>query len=146
MNLETFILISAVGFLASYAHLMIGLWAHRIGLPRLNLAMAMSHLSLGPEEQEPSPHWVGLAVVQLNGILFALLYGGLVGAYLPGLPVVRGLIWAGVLLLTSQMFFVPVFLKEGVFLSKLHRRAWITAAMCHAIYGAVLGWLCPVVV
>lgn len=145
MNLENFILISAAGFLASYVHLVMGLWAPKIGLQQLNLSKAMSKLCFDPDYKENPPYWAGTLVVQINGIIFALVYATLVGPILPGIPFVRGLIWAGILLLISQFFFVSIFLGEGVFLSKLHPRAWMTAAMVHAIYGGILGWLCPII-
>lgn len=145
MNLENFILISAAGFLASYVHLMLGLWAPKIGMVQLNLSKAMSDLCFKPDHEENPPYWAGALVVQINGILFALLYATLVAPLLPGIPVVRGLIFSGILLLISQFFFVSIFLEEGVFLSKLHPRAWMTAAMVHVTYGGILGWLCPII-
>jgi hypothetical protein len=146
MNLEQLILISVAGFLASWVHVVIGLWAHRIGMIPLNLSKAMSKLNFDPDYQEKPPYTRGTIIVQINGIVFALVYAKLIGPYLPGIPVVRGLIFAGILFLISQLFFIPVFLREGFFLSKLHPRAWMTAAMIHIVYGVILGWLCPILV
>lgn len=145
MNLENFILISAVGFLASYVHLVMALWAPQIGLPQLNLAMALSNISFDDDHKEEPPYLVGLAMVQLNGIMFALLYATVIGPLLPGTPFIKGIIYGGILLIVSQLFFVSVYLKEGLFLSKLHPHAWITATMVHGIYGGILGWLCPII-
>jgi hypothetical protein len=145
MNLENFILISAAGFLASYVHLVMALWAPKIGLPQLNFSKALSNLSFGSDDyNEKPPYLLGMAFVQLNGIVFALLYSLEIGPLLPGTPFIRGLIYGGILLIGSQCFFVPVFLNKGIFLSKLHPRAWITAVMAHGIYGGLLGWLCPI--
>ena len=45
MELDVFILIAAAGFLATYTHLVIALWAPRFGLPRLDFAMGIAELT-----------------------------------------------------------------------------------------------------
>ena len=63
----------------------------------------------------------------------------------PGIPVVRGLLWGGILFVIAQLVFVPIFLRGGVLGLKHHRMAWATALLVHGVYGAIVGWLCPIV-
>ena len=144
MALDVFILIAAVGFLATYAHLVIALWAPRFGLPRLDLAMGIAELTWGDSFEGKAPYWMGFWAIHPNGILFALVYATLVGPLLPGIPLLRGLIWGGILFVAAQLIFVPVFLRGGIFGRKHHRLAWATALIVHGVYGGILGWLCPI--
>jgi hypothetical protein len=143
MRLDFFLLAAGAGFLATYVHLVLALWAPRVGLPRLDFAKALADLTFRESFDGAPPYWLGLLAVHLNGIVFALVYAMLVGPLLPGVPLLRGLIWGAILFVASQCFFVPVFLRDGFFGVKGHRRAWITAALAHGAYGAILGWLCP---
>ena len=145
MPLDTFILIAAAGALAAYAHLVVALWAHRFGLPRLDLAMGMADLCWGETfEGRPPPYWMGFAIIHVNGILFALVYATEVAQYLPGPGLIKGVLWGGILWVGAMLIFVPVFFRDGLFGVKLHRMAWATALVVHGVYGAVVGWLCPV--
>ncbi|MFQ5694273.1 MAG: hypothetical protein ACE5IM_14710 [Nitrospinota bacterium] len=144
MSLDALVTVGMAGFLATYAHMMVALWAHRFGLARLDFARGMSRLSFGEAFEGNPPYWMGFAAVLLNGILFAFVYGTAAGAYLPGAPLVRGLIWGGVLLIVSQCVFNPIVARNGFFTRKLHPRAWQTAVLVHGVYGLVLGWLCPI--
>ncbi len=143
MTLEFFLLVSAAGLLATYVHLMFALWGHRYGVARLDFPKVLNQLSFGDSFDGPPPYWLGLLQVHVNGIVFALLYATLVGPLLPGPDLMRGLIWGGILFIGSQFVFVPVFLRHGVFGSKGPARGWMTAVVVHTIYGAMLGWLCP---
>ncbi len=144
MGLEFFLLASAAGFLAAYVHMAFSLTADRLGLARLDFPKGLAGLFFGEAFEGRPPYWLGLAAVHLNGIFLALLYGALIGRHLPGPPLARGLIWGGVLFIGSQCFFNPFVTRHGFFSRKLHPRAWQTALLAHAIYGAVLGWLCPI--
>jgi len=143
MRLDFFLLASAAGFLATYAHLAFALVADRVGLVRLDYARGLAHLFFAEAFEGRPPYWLGLAAVHLNGVLFALLYAALAGPWLPGPPLVRGLLWGGVLFVGSQCIFNPLVTGHGFFSRKMHPRAWQTAVLAHAIYGAFLGWLCP---
>ena len=145
MQLDDFVMAAAAGFLATYVHLVLALWAPRFGLPRLDFAKALTELSFGESFDGAPPYWLGLLAVHLNGIVFALLYATVFGPVLPGVPLVRGLIYGGILLIGSQCLFVPLFLREGFFGRKKNPRAWMTAVVVHAFYGAIIGWLCPIV-
>ena len=133
------------GILATYVLLAMGAWSHRLGLPRLDFPKPMAALTFGEsfQGQEP-PYWAGMAVVYMNGIVFALIYSTAVAQYLPGDPVIKGAIWGIILYVVSCVFYVPLYLREGFFLSGVHRHAWITSAMVHGLYGIVVGWLCPI--
>ncbi len=144
MQLDFFILVVAAGFITTYVHLVLALWAPRIGLPRLDFSRGIADLSFGASFDGPPPYWLGLLAVHLNGIVFALLYSTLIGPLLPWAFPVRGLIWGGILFVASQCFFVPVFLRGGFFGIKHDRLAWVTALIVHGAYGVVLGWLAPV--
>lgn len=145
MNLETFTLIALVGFLATYVHMIIALWVSEFGLPRLDFSRVIANLNFSGGYKEDPPYLLGMASVHLNGIVFALIYATLVGPHLPGTEFERGLMWGGILFFASQIIFVPIVLKDGLFLRKLHPKAWITALIAHIVFGAILGWLCPIV-
>ncbi|NKB50160.1 MAG: hypothetical protein GKS02_12460 [Alphaproteobacteria bacterium] len=144
MSLDFFILVSAAGLLATYIHLVFALWAPRYGLPRIDLPRGMTQLTFGDSFEGPAPYGWGIAVIHVNGIVFALLYATVVGPLLPGELFVRGLIWGGILFIGAQLIFVPFFLKDGFFGLKGHPRGWITALVIHLLYGAILGWLSPI--
>lgn len=145
MQLETFVLVALVGLLATYCLLIMSLWAHRLGLPRLDFARGMANLTYGESFEGPPSYWAGQAVVYVNGVFFALLYAAAVAPYIPGPPLMRGAIWGVVLFLASGLFYVPLYLRDGFFLSHVHRNAWMTSLMAHGVYGLILGWLSPIV-
>lgn len=145
MSAEFFFQVSFAGIIAAYTHLMMALWAHCMGLPRLDFPRAMARLSFNPSFPDgPEPYWVGFILVHLNGIVFTLFYAAAIGAYLPGPPLLRGLIWGVILFVASNAFFVPVFLRFGFFARKENPRAWTTSLMVHGIFGLVTGWLSPI--
>ena len=144
MSLEFILLVSFAGILATYVHLMFALWAPKYGLARLDFAKVLNEISFKESFEQEPPYWLGLLQLHLNGIVFALLYATVVGPLLPGEPLWRGLMWGGILFIGSQFLFVPVFLRHGILGLKGHPRAWMTAVVVHGVYGAILGWLCPI--
>jgi uncharacterized membrane protein YagU involved in acid resistance len=145
MQFDVFVMIAAGGVLATYAHLVLALWAPRVGLPRIDFSMGIAELTWGESFDGKAPYWMGFAAIHMNGIIFALLYSTVVAQYLPGIPVVRGLIYGAILFIPAQFFFVPLFLQGGIMGLKHHRMAWLTAIIVHGVYGAIVGWLCPIV-
>lgn len=144
MKLDFFIVVTLSGILATYLHLVMGQWSHKIGMPRLDFARVMANLTYEDSfEGEPS-YWAGQIAVILNGVFFAFLYATVIGPYLPGEPVVRGIQFGVLLYLASGLFFIPVYLKEGLFLSGVDSKAWIPLLMVHVVYGSVVGWLSPI--
>lgn len=144
MQIAFFVVVTLSGILATYLHLVMGQWAGRIGLPRLDFSRVMADLTYGESfEGEPS-YWAGQIAVFFNGVFFAFLYATIIGPHLPGEPVVRGFLFGVILYIGSGMFFIPVYLKEGFFLSRVDPKAWIPLLMVHVVYGLVVGWLSPI--
>ncbi len=144
MKLDFLLIVSAAGFLATYFHMVFAITADRVGMVKLDFGKGLSMLIFGESYGGNPPYILGLISVHLNGIVFALVYATLVGPLLSGSGVVRGLIFSGLLLIFSQCVFNPLITKQGFFMVKMHPRAWQTAVAAHAIYGAMLGWLSPV--
>ena len=144
-GIETLSLIFIAGFFATYAHLLTAKWVDGVGLPKLDLSAAISELTFADAYDGKPPYLLGTGVILINGILLALIYATLVAPLLPGSLLVRGLLWGLFLFLVSGCFFAPVIMKDGFFMSKVHSRAWVTALIVHLEYGAIIGWLCPVV-
>lgn len=146
MTLDTFLLAAASGVLATYCLIVVALWAPRFHCPQVDFSKAMANLYWGETLEGEPPYWAAFAAIHVNGIIFALVYATEVGQHLPGPGVVAGLIWGGILYLGAELIFVPIFLKGGIFSVKAHPMAWLTSLIVHAIWGAVVGWLCPIIV
>lgn len=156
MDLEFFLLSVFAGIMGSYGLLSMALWADSLGLPRLDFSRAMANLTYSrtfESEAEPgakgggpnTPYWPGMIVIFMNGIFFALLYSSIVAQYIPiEQGVLKGAVWGVVLWFISGIFFVPVYLKEGLMLSHIHPQAWLTSLMVHGIYGLFVGWIAPI--
>jgi len=144
MPLDAIVTTIIAGIIATYGLVVMALWAFRLGLPRLDFSRAMAELTYGQSFEGPAPYWAGQAVIYLNGIFFALIYATVVAQYLPGIPIVKGAIWGVILFLISGVFFVPLFMREGFFLSHIHKNAWITSLMVHGAWGLIVGWLSPI--
>ncbi len=144
MTVEFFMKASLAGFFATYVHMLLGLWAPHIGLPRLDFAGRMASLSFTDSFEEPPPYTLGLAILFLNGIFFTILYATVIGPLLPGTPLMRGMMMTGILYIASQAFFVPLFMHAGFFGSKNKERTYITVIIVYGAFGLVLGWLSPV--
>lgn len=144
-----------VGILASYVLLAMALWADSLGLPRLDFSRAMANVTYARTfEKDVKPgagveapntsYWPGMIVIYFNGVLFALLFTAYVGQYLPGDAIFRGALWGVILWFFSGIFYVPVILREGFFLSGIHPMAWFTSLIVHGMYGGVLGLFAPI--
>jgi hypothetical protein len=143
MELNFLLAAGIAGFLATYFHSVFALTANRVGLPKLDLAKGTGKLIFGDSYDGNPPYLLGFAAVQLNGMIFGLVYATVVGPMLSGPNVLRGLIFSGLLYLYAMCIHVPIFMKGGLFSHKVNSRAWLTAAIAHAIYGVILGWLSP---
>ena len=148
MELNFFVAVILAGILASYGLLAMALWAHRLGLPRLDFSRAMANLTYGESFDGDPPYWSGQFTIYFNGVFFALLYATVfaqyIAQYVPWPDPIKGAIYGVGLWFVSGVFFVPVILREGLFLSGIHRNAWISSLMVHGIYGLIVGWLSPV--
>jgi len=143
MKLDFLLAVATAGFLATYFHLVFAGTANKVGLARLDLAKGTGMLIFGESYSGNPPYLLGFAAVHLNGIIFALVYATVVGPMMSGPNVLRGLAFGGLLYLYAQCVHVPIFMKGGLFSHKVNPRAWLTAAIAHAIYGVILGWLSP---
>ncbi len=144
MPLESIVTTIIAGIIATYGLLVMALWAGGVGLPRLDFSRAMAERTYGESFDGQAPYWAGQLVIYLNGIFFTLIYATVVAQYLPGPDLIKGVIWGGVLFVMSGVFYVPLFLREGFFLSHIHKNAWITSAMVHGVWGMIVGWLSPI--
>jgi hypothetical protein len=83
---------------------------------------------------------VGMAVHLMNGVvIFPLVYAFIAFRYLPGPPVLRGLLWGTVLWLAAETMVMPM-AGAGFFSSEIGGvKAVMAALMGHLVYGALLG-------
>ena len=144
MTLEFIVQVAIAGFLGTYVHLILALWAGQAGLPRIDLSRGMANMTFGKSFEGEPPYLLGAAVIHINGIIFALIYATVVAQYLPGDPFIKGGIFGFILWIIAMLFFVPVFFKDGFFGLKMGKWGWITALIVHVVYGIIVGWLSPV--
>lgn len=144
MTLEFFIHAALAGLLATYCHMIAAVWVAPLGLPRLDLPRAIANFTFGESFDHAPSYWAGQMVIYLNGIVFALIYATLVGPLLPGPDFARGISFGFGLFVFGGLLFAPIFLRDGVFMSRVHPRAWMTALIIHIVWGVVIGWLSPV--
>ncbi len=143
MTLGFLIHVAIAGVLATYCHLIGALWLRSLGQPPLHLSRAMADYTFGESFSEPPSYWAGQMVIYFNGVVFALFYATVVGPLLPGPDVLRGAIYGLILFLLSGLLFSPIFIDKGLFLVKVHERAWISALIVHLVWGVIIGWLSP---
>ena len=87
--------------------------------------------------------WViGMAAHLMNGVvIFPLVYGFLAFRYLPGPPVLRGVLWGTVLWLVAEAMVMPI-AGAGFFSSEIGgAKAVFAALMGHLVYGVLLGYI-----
>ena len=85
---------------------------------------------------------VGMAAHLMNGVvIFPLVYTFLVFRYLPGPPLLRGVIWGAVLWVVAEAMIMPM-AGAGFFSSEIGgTKAAAAALMGHLAYGALLGYI-----
>ena len=69
MELAFFIVVAFSGILAPYLHLVMGQWADRIGMVRLDFARVIGNLTYGGSFEGEAPYWAGQIAVFFNGVL-----------------------------------------------------------------------------
>jgi len=84
---------------------------------------------------------IGMVAHIMKGvIIFPLIYVFIYG-YLPGSPVVRGLVWGAVLWLMAAAVVMPM-AGAGFFMANIGgMMAAIAALVGHLVYGGLLGWV-----
>jgi hypothetical protein len=85
---------------------------------------------------------VGMAAHLMNGVvIFPLVYAFIVFRYLPGPPLLRGVIWGAVLWAVAETMVMPM-AGAGFFSSEIGgAKAVMAALMGHLVYGALLGYI-----
>jgi hypothetical protein len=85
---------------------------------------------------------IGMAAHLMNGVvIFPLVYAFLVFRYLPGPPLLRGVIWGAVLWVVAETMVMPL-AGAGFFSSEIGGlKAVMAALMGHLVYGALLGYI-----
>ena len=85
---------------------------------------------------------IGMAAHLMNGVvIFPLVYAFIAFRYLPGTPVLRGLLWGTVLWLAAETMVMPM-AGAGFFSSEIGgAKAVFAALMGHLVYGALLGYI-----
>lgn len=144
MTLAFVLHVAIAGILATYCHLIAGLWVKPIGLPPLDLSRGMADFTFGDSFDVAPSYWAGQYVIYCNGIVFALFYATVAGPLLPGPDVVRGAIFGLILFVLACTLFAPIFLRIGLFMLKVDRNAWATSLIIHLVWGIMIGWLSPI--
>jgi uncharacterized membrane protein YagU involved in acid resistance len=85
---------------------------------------------------------IGMAAHLVNGVvIFPLIYAFVVYRYLPGPPLLRGVLWGAVLWLLAETMVMPM-AGAGFFSSEIGgAKAALAAMMGHLVYGALLGYI-----
>ena len=147
MTLEFLVHAALAGFIATFVMMVFAQWADRYGLPRVDFAHEQAELTLREVVHGPSAYFLGLWILHMNGIVFALLYSSVVAKHLPmiaGYGFTRGIIFGEILFVAAGLIYVPIFFRLGFFAVKAHPLAWTTSALVHGIFGLIVGWLAPV--
>jgi hypothetical protein len=109
-----------------------------IGLPKIamgqvlssSLGLTTAHLSIGPA--------VGWGLHFVIGMALALIYGAVFDGRLAGGPVLRGVLFGGLVFVVAQVVFMP--LVGGGFFSRGDPELIAGSLIGHLVYGAVVGW------
>lgn len=110
-----------------------------VGLPNIAIGQILStaigqtsaHLSTGAA--------IGWCIDFGVGVLFALLYAGVVARRLPGGPLMRGMLYGGLIFVLAQLIFMPL-VGGGVF-SRGDVEMIGGSLLGHLVYGGVVGWI-----
>ena len=110
-----------------------------IGLPNIaigqilstSLGLASAHTASGPA--------VGWLIHFLVGMTLALVYAGVLSTRLPGGPLLRGMLFGGIVFVVAQVVFMPL-VGGGVF-SGGQLDLIAGSLLGHLVYGAVTGWI-----
>ena len=132
------------GFVATLVMTIVAYSAPVIGLPRMDFgAMLGSYVTGQQAEMMSSPWWAGTIIHFINGtLIFPLIYALLLYAWLPGTPIMKGLLWGLTLWALSQSIVTPM-MGMGFFSSRAPEPALMVAGSLvgHIIYGSLLGAL-----
>jgi uncharacterized membrane protein YagU involved in acid resistance len=110
-----------------------------VGLPKIAmgqvlstaLGLASAHLATGAA--------LGWVLHFVMGILLALLYAGVFDRRLPGPPLLRGLVYGGLVFAAAQLIFMPL-VGGGVF-SHGDLELLTGSLIGHLVFGGLVGWI-----
>ena len=130
---------AAAGVIATASMTALLLIEPAVGLPEIAIGQLLSSslsyttavLSAGPA--------LGWLLHFLVGIAWALLYAGVVLVRLSGTPLVRGMLYGGLVFLLAQTVLMPV--VGAGFFSRGDVPTLAGSLLGHLVYGAVLGWV-----
>ena len=129
----------ATGIIATASMTALLLIEPAIGLPEIaigqllstSLSVTTAHLSVGPA--------MGWLIHFGVGILWAIVYAGVVVGRLPGSPFARGLLYGFLVFLLAQSLLLP--LVGAGFFSRGDTFMLAGGLLGHLVYGGVLGWV-----
>lgn len=136
MNLSRAVAAGLIGTATMTALLLI---EPSIGLPNIAMGQILGG-SLGLASALPNVGAaLGWALHFLIGVLFAVLFVATLDRRLPGTPLVRGVLFGGLLFLLAQLAFMP-FVGGGIF-SRGDLQLLTGSLLGHIVYGGVMGWI-----
>jgi len=110
-----------------------------VGLPKIamgqilstSLGLASARLASGPA--------LGWAIHFTIGMVLALVYAAVFHRRLPGIPLVRGLVYGVLVFIAAQLVFMPL-VGGGVF-SRGDGQLLAGSLLGHLVYGGLTGWI-----
>ena len=106
-------------------------------MPQLDPIADIAHLARLPEGTVQALWFGWIGHFALGTIIWGTIYAAM-HADLPGLPVVRGLIFGVLVWLAMMIVFMPM-AGHGLFALSLGPMAMVATLVLHLVYGAVLG-------
>lgn len=126
------------GFTATVAMSILMIAQKAAGLmPQLDPIADIAHLAQLPAGTAMALSFGWIGHFALGTIIWGTIYAAM-HADLPGLPVVRGLIFGALAWLAMMIVFMPM-AGHGLFALSLGLRAVVATLVLHLVYGAVLG-------
>ncbi len=110
-----------------------------IGLPKIAIGEMLSSSMSALSSQTTMGPAAGWVVDVLLGVIFALVYAGVLDRKLPGSPVVRGLIFGVLIFIVAQLVFAPL-TGSGLF-SNGDIVLLLGGLLGHLVYGSVVGYV-----
>jgi uncharacterized membrane protein YagU involved in acid resistance len=130
----------AAGLIGTAAMTSLLLIEPSVGLPEIAIGQILS-TALG---LTPAYLTVGSALGWIIdfavGAVFALVYATFLERRLPGVPVVRGVIFGVLVFILAQLAFMP--LVGGGLFSHGDPEMLAGSLLGHLVYGAIVGWIC----
>jgi hypothetical protein len=118
------------------AAMVVATWVfHAAGLPMVDFGRLLATKILGYHSHGTR---LGLVLHLVNGVVLALIYALFVVDWLPGLHVLRGIVYGFALWLVMMLVALPL-LGDGPFGSRAPKGTAVSALVVHLLYGLILG-------